>query len=308
MKALVTGITGQDGHYLREYLQELGYEVIGVARRVAQRVSLPDCRIECGDITDATAMAAIMDRVQPDEVYHLAAMSHVGESFKHPMTTWAVDALGAVNVLEAARRVGTKFYQASTSELFGMSPPPQNEATPMHPASPYGVAKLAAYWQARNYREAYGMYACNGILFNHESPYRGRDFVTQKVVRHAVAVAHGHREPLVLATLDTRRDWGHARDFVRAMHLVMQQPKSDDYVVATGASHSVRELCSLAYAMVGLDWEEWVEVDASTRRPLDVPDLIGDSTKIRRLGWGPEYGFERLIAEMVRVADASFSL
>jgi len=297
MKALITGVTGQDGWYLTEYLQSLDYEVTGIARRTSDRKSLPDCRIVEADITDVSAVAKVVAQCQPDEIYNLAAQSHVGESFKSPGHTWDVNARGALNVLEAARSIGAAFYQASTSELFGISPGPQNESTPFHPRSPYAVAKLAAYWQTVNYREAYGMRTANGILFNHESPRRGRDFVTQKVCRHAASVKLGNTEKLKLGNLDARRDWGHAKDYVRAMHLALQH--GGEYVVATGVSYTVRQLCSIAYSSLGLEWSEWVETDKEFLRPAEVPDLVGNPAKIEALGWEREYGFHNIIHEMV---------
>lgn len=299
MKAFVTGVTGQDGYYLTKHLQDKGYEVFGLERRVAQRNTHPACRVISGDVTDASAVLRIMDEIQPDEVYNLAAQSHVGDSFKCPAATFEANALGCLNVLEAARQVGAKFYQASTSELFGTEGSPQSESTPFHPRSPYGVAKLAAYWQTVNYREAYGMHASNGILFNHESPKRGRDFVTQKVCRHVASVVHGNKVKLQLGNLDARRDWGHAEDYVAAMWLMLQQPEPGDYVVATGESHSVRDLCELAYGIAGLDWTEWVETSSAYLRPAEVPDLRGDPSRIEALGWKRRYTFHSLIKEMV---------
>jgi GDPmannose 4,6-dehydratase len=297
MRALVTGVHGQDGRYLSDYLLWLGYEVTGLSRRTsAVRPNLDFCVMEC-DITDASAVALVMDKVRPDEVYNLAAQSHVGASFGSPLGTFAVNAMGAMNVLQAAGKVGAKFYQASTSELFGTEPSPQSETTKFHPRSPYGISKLAAYWATVNYREAYGMFTSNGILFNHESPIRGADFVTQKVCRHVASVVHGNTQKLILGNLDARRDWGHARDYVRAMHLMLQH--GGDYVVATGQSHSVRDLCSAAYSSAGLDWNEWVATDPKFERPSEVPDLRGDPSRMEALGWKREYDFSSLIGEMV---------
>lgn len=302
MKAFVTGVTGQDGYYLNRLLRDKGYEVYGLMRRTAHRNDHPDCTIIHGDVTDASAVARAMAEIRPDEVYNLAAQSHVGESFKCPATTFDVNAKGCLNVLEAARDVGARFYQASTSELFGTSGSPQSETTPFHPRSPYGVAKLAAYWQTVNYREAYGMHASNGILFNHESPVRGDDFVTQKVCRHVASVVNGNTAKLKLGNLDARRDWGHAEDYVAAMWLMMQQETPGDYVVATGESHSVRDLCALAYSLADLDWQEWVETSASELRPAEVPDLRGDPSRIEALGWKRKHTFRSLIEEMVTSA------
>jgi GDPmannose 4,6-dehydratase len=293
LRALVTGSSGQDGFYLCEYLESLGYEVFGLNRRTSEARRID---IQC-DITDASAVARVMAEIEPNEVYNLAAQSHVGESFKLPEYTFRVNALGALNVLEAARTVGAAFYQASTSELFGTAGSPQSERTPFHPRSPYAVAKLAAYWQAINYREAYGMKTANGILFNHESPRRGVDFVTRKVCRAAAQIANGRTEPLKLGNLNARRDWGHAKDYVRAMHLALQQ--GGEFVVATGESHSIRDLCEKAFSHAGLDWHEWVQTDTSLLRPTEVPDLRGDPSKIKALGWKPEYTFETLIEEMM---------
>jgi GDPmannose 4,6-dehydratase len=299
LRAFITGVTGQDGWYLAEFLRGRGYEVFGLARRLSFNRQLPDCEIVNGDITDASAVAKIIAEIRPDEIYNLAAQSHVGESFKSPGTTWAVNAQGCFNVLEAARQVGAKFYQASTSELFGTEPSPQSEETRFHPRSPYGVAKLAAYWQTVNYREAYGLHASNGILFNHESPRRGHDFVTQKVCQHVASVLNGNKGKLVLGNLEARRDWGHAEDYVRAMWLMLQQDEPGDYVVATGESHSVRELCQLAYGYAQLDWRDWVESSCSEFRPAEVPDLRGNPAKIEALGWKRKYAFRDLIEEMV---------
>jgi GDPmannose 4,6-dehydratase len=293
MRAIVTGSQGQDGHYLCEHLQSLGYEVFGLGRRTTEARSID---IQC-DITDASAVARVMTEIEPDEVYNLAAQSHVGESFKIPEYTFRVNAIGALNVLEAAKTVGAAFYQASTSELFGSVGSPQNEDTPFHPRSPYAVAKMAAYWQTINYREAYGMKTANGILFNHESPRRGVDFVTRKVCRAAAQISLGRTEPLKLGNLFARRDWGHAKDYVKAMRLALQH--GGEFVVATGESHSIRDLCEKAFGCVNLDWHEWVQTDTALLRPADVPDLKGDPSKIKSLGWKPEYTFDTLIEEMM---------
>lgn len=290
-KALITGITGQDGWYLTEYLQSLNYEVFGIARRSTHRGEMPPCDIFTCDITDATAVARVVADLKPDEIYNLAAQSHVGESFKCPGHTWDVNAKGALNVLEAAKEVGAAYYQASTSELFGISPPPQSENTPFSPRSPYAVAKLAAYWITINYREAYGLRTANGILFNHESPRRGKDFVTQKVV-----LAAAKKQKVKLGNLDALRDWGHAKDYVKAMHLALKH--GGEYVVATGESHSIRDLCEYAYGLAGLNWQYWVETDKQFLRPAEVPDLVGSPKKIEQLGWKREYDFKRLIEDM----------
>lgn len=297
MKAIITGIGGQDGWYLAELLLSKGYEVVGLQRRSAHGQDMPDCQIMHCDITDASAVARVVAHVGPDEIYNLAAQSHVGESFKTPAYTFQANAIGCLNVLEAARTVGAAFYQASTSELFGTEPGPQDETTPFHPRSPYGVAKLAAYWQTINYREAYGMKTANGILFNHESPRRGADFVTQKVCRHVASVVRGNKAKLTLGNLDARRDWGHAKDYVVAMWMILQA--GGDYVVATGTSYSVRDLCRIAYSYAGLTWEDWVAVSPCEMRPADVPDLCGNPARIEALGWKRDHSFNYLITEMV---------
>jgi GDPmannose 4,6-dehydratase len=298
MKALVTGIAGQDGYYLAQYLDTIGYDVVGLNRRSsAERLFAPDCDIfEC-DITDAAAVSYVVSQVKPDEIYNLAAQSHVGESFKIPEYTYRVNAIGALNVLNAAKDCGSSVYQASTSELFGNVTSPQNESTNFHPRSPYAVSKLAAYWQTVNYREAYGMKTANGILFNHESPRRGLDFVTRKVCRAVARIHRGLQSQLMLGNLDSRRDWGHAKDYVKAMHIAMKH--GGEFVVATGESHSIRELCELAFSHVRLNWKDYVQTDPAFMRPADVIDLRGDSSKIRKLGWAPEYTFDALIAEMM---------
>jgi GDPmannose 4,6-dehydratase len=297
MKAFITGVTGQDGYYLTKFLQSRNYDVVGLARRVSTRIELPDCDIIEGDITDATAIAKIVARVKPQEIYNLAAQSHVGESFKCPGHTWDVNARGALNVLEAAKDVGAAFYQASTSELFGSVSPPQSESAGFHPRSPYAIAKLAAYWATINYREAYRMRTANGILFNHESPRRGKDFVTQKVCQHAASVKKGNKEKLKLGNLEAKRDWGHAQDYVHAMWLALQV--GGEYVVATGENFTVRELCEVAYSSVGHNWKNWVVTDKEFVRPAEVPDLRGNPRKMEALGWKREYDFYSLITEMV---------
>lgn len=300
MRAFLTGVTGQDGFYLSRLLIEKGYSVYGLTRRTSQQKVIPAGVIPVeGDITDHNVKDAIRD-IEPDEVYHLAAMSHVGESFKIPKTTFDVNAVGTLNVIEGAKSVGAKFYQASTSELYGSTPPPQSETSTFHPRSPYGVSKIAAYWLTVNYREAYGLYACNGILFNHESPIRGMDFVTRKVCNGVARIKRGLQEQIILGNLDAKRDWGHAKDFVEAMWLMMQQGVPGDYVVATGESKSIKDLLTEAFKHIGVtDWNQYVRQDKSFFRPADVDCLTGDSTKIRSLGWKPKYTFEQLIAEMM---------
>jgi GDPmannose 4,6-dehydratase len=335
-RALITGITGQDGAYLAELLLDKGYEVHGIKRRASSfntdRIDHlyqdPHARgvrlhLHYGDLTDATNLIRIIQQVQPDEIYNLAAQSHVGVSFETPEYTANSDALGTLRVLEAIRILGmserTRFYQASTSEMFGkVQEVPQRETTPFYPRSPYGAAKVYAYWITVNYREAYGMYACNGILFNHESPVRGETFVTRKITRGLARISEGLEECLFLGNLDSLRDWGHARDFVRAQWLMLQQAEAEDFVIATGEQHSVREFAERAALLLGmrLEWtgkgiEERgidgksgrtiVKIDARYFRPTEVETLLGDASKaLRKLGWKPEIDFQTLIAEMVK--------
>ncbi|MFJ5530159.1 GDP-mannose 4,6-dehydratase [Streptomyces sp. NPDC093261] len=302
-KALITGITGQDGSYLAELLLEKGYIVHGIVRRAStfttsriehlyQDPHDPKARLflHYGDLTDGSRVAGLLERVQPDEVYHLAAQSHVRVSFDEPLFTGDTTALGTTRLLEAIRTTGLpcRFYQASSSEMFGASPPPQHEGTPFHPRSPYGVAKVYAYWITRNYREAYGLYAVNGILFNHESPRRGPTFVTRKIATAAARIKAGLQDTLYLGNLDARRDWGYAAEYVEAMWLMLQQDEPDDYVVATGSSSSVRDFVAYCFAHVGLDWRQHVRFDERYLRPAEVDDLVGDASKAARvLGWRP---------------------
>jgi GDPmannose 4,6-dehydratase len=313
--ALITGATGQDGSYLTELLLEKGYQVHGVIRRASsfntQRIEHlyqdpheDDVRLTLhyGDLTDGSQLARLIRQVQPDEIYNLAAQSHVAVSFDQPQYTGNVSALGVVRLLEAIRETGvqTRLYQAGTSEMFGSSPPPQSEATAFRPRSPYAAAKLYAHWVVDNYREGYGMFAVNGILFNHESPRRGPTFVTRKVTRAVARIVAGLDEAVYLGNLDAERDWGHARDYVRAMWLMLQQDEPDDYVIGTGESHSIRELCEVAFSRVGLDWEQYVRVDPRYFRPVEVERLRSDPSKaMAKLGWKPEVAFDDLIAEMV---------
>ncbi|MHC5704837.1 GDP-mannose 4,6-dehydratase [Streptomyces tirandamycinicus] len=299
--ALITGITGQDGSYLAELLLEKGYRVHGIVRRAStfntERIEHlyrdphdPQARLflHYGDLTDGTRMTGLLEQVQPDEVYHLAAQSHVRVSFDEPEFTGDTTGLGTIRLLEAIRRTGLpcRFYQASSSEMFGAAPPPQDESTPFHPRSPYGVAKVYAYWATRNYREAYGLYAVNGILFNHESPRRGPTFVTRKVAVAAARIKAGLQDVVHLGNLDARRDWGYAAEYVEAMWLMLQQDQPDDYVVATGTSHSVREFVDQCFAHVGLDWRDHVRFDERYLRPTEVDDLVGDASKAQlALGW-----------------------
>jgi GDPmannose 4,6-dehydratase len=315
-KALITGITGQDGSYLAELLLEKGYQVHGIIRRsssfntgridhIYQDPHTPDARLflHHGDLNDSSSLNLILKRVRPDEVYNLGAQSHVKVSFEVPEYTGDVTGLGAVRLLEAVRELGltgTRIYQASSSEMFGTSPPPQNESTPFRPRSPYGCAKVYAYWIGVNYREAHGLHVSNGILFNHDGPRRGETFVTRKVTRAASRIKLGLQEKLYLGNLEARRDWGHARDYVEAMWLMLQQPEPDDFVVATGESHSVRELCEAAFGHVGLDWRDFVEKDPRYHRPTEVDDLRGDASKARaRLGWAPRTTFAELVRLMM---------
>ena len=307
--ALITGITGQDGSYLAELLLEHGYRVVGMTRRtstdVHERIShiVDDIEFVSGDLLDQTSITAIVARVKPDEIYNLAAQSFVPTSWDQPVLTGEFTALGVTRVLEAVRATDQKirFYQASSSEMFGkVQAVPQNERTPFHPRSPYGVAKVYGHWITINYRESYGLYACSGILFNHESPRRGREFVTRKITDGVARIKLGLAKELRLGNLDAQRDWGHARDYVRAMHAMLQQPEADDYVIATGVTHSVRDFVRAAFATVGLDWERYVVVDPRFYRPAEVDVLIGDASKARRvLGWVPETSFEALVGSMV---------
>ena len=340
--ALISGITGQDGAYLAELLLEKGYVVHGIKRRASllntDRIDHlyqdpHDTNVHLvlhyGDLTDATNLIRIIQQVKPDEIYNLAAQSHVAVSFETPEYTANADGLGTLRMLEAIRLLGlkerTRFYQASTSEMFGkVHESPQRETTPFYPRSPYGAAKLYAHWICVNYREAYGLYACNGILFNHESPLRGETFVSRKITRGLTRIGAGLQDVLHLGNLDARRDWGHARDYVRAQWLMLQQPEPEDYVVATGEQHSVRDFVVLAGRLLGMNIE-WrgsgveevgmdhnsgrvvVRVDPRYFRPTEVDSLVGDASRIRaRLGWKPEITFESLVREMVE-SDAALA-
>jgi len=318
-KALITGITGQDGSYLTEFLLERGYEVHGIIRRTStfntDRIDHlyrdphdPEARVflHYGDLSDGTGLRHIIERVQPDEIYNLGAQSHVKVSFEQPEYTADIVATGTLRLLEAVRDFvrnsgkQVRFYQAGSSEMFGAAPPPQNENTPFYPRSPYAASKVAAYWYAVNYREAYGLFICNGILFNHESPRRGETFVTRKISRAAGRIKMGLQDKLYLGNLEARRDWGFAGDYVEAMWLMLQQDKPDDYVIATGESHSVREFLELAFGMLDLDWREYVEIDPRYFRPTEVDHLLGDASKAReKLNWQPRVSFEKLVRMMV---------
>ncbi len=316
-KALITGITGQDGSYLCELLLEKGYEVHGIVRRsssfnrgrIEHLIQNADAfgdrlHLHYGDMTDSSSLNRILEHTGPDEVYNLAAQSHVKISFDLPEYTGDVDALGVARLLDAIREVGLtrdcRFYQASTSEMFGSSPPPQSEETPFHPRSPYGAAKLYAHWMVVNFRAGYGLHASSGILFNHESPRRGENFVTRKIAIAVARISKGLQRNVALGNLDARRDWGHARDFVEAMYLMLQQPEGSDYVIATGETHSIREFAEKAFSRAGLDWREHVVTDERYLRPTEVDHLCGDASKARRvLGWEPRVSFDELVNEMV---------
>lgn len=335
--ALITGITGQDGAYLAEFLLRKGYTVHGLRRRTSlfntaridhlyEDVHSENARLflHYGDLTDSVSISRIVSETKPDEIYNLAAQSHVGVSFVQPEYTANVDGVGTLRVLEAVRSAGlekkTKIYQASTSELFGLvQTVPQNEQTPFYPRSPYAVAKMYAYWITVNYREAYGMYACNGILFNHESPHRGETFVTRKVTRGLSRIKHGLQDRLYMGNIDSLRDWGHARDYVRMMWLMLQEDKPDDYVIATGVQHSVRDFITIVADQLDIpltwsgegvdekavdaDGRVIVEIDPKYYRPTEVETLLGDAAKAaEKLGWVPEITFDQLVREMV-VAD-----
>ena len=318
-KALITGITGQDGSYLAELLLAKGYEVHGIVRRSSSfntdRIEhlyvdrhSPEARLflHYGDLVDGIGLREILTRVKPNEVYNLGAQSHVRVSFEQPVYTVQADAIGTINLLEALRDTGlpVRFYQASSSEMYGrVVETPQNEQTPFHPRSPYGCAKVYSYWQTVNYRESYGMYACNGILFNHESPRRGETFVTRKITRAATRIKEGLQEKLYLGNLEAKRDWGYAGDYVEAMWLMLQQEEPQDYVIATGETHSVREFLDEVFGILSLDWQKHVAIDPRYFRPAEVDLLLGDATKARRqLGWKPKVTFKAL-ARMMTEAD-----
>ena len=317
-KALVTGITGQDGSYLVELLLKKGYEVWGIIRRSSSfhtgRIDhlykdpheQPRLRLVYGDLTDGGNLSTIVNDIKPDEVYNLGAQSHVRVSFDTPIYTVNADGLGTLRLLEAIRRMEkqAKFYQASSSEMYGKAvESPQTEETPFYPRSPYGCAKVYSFWQTVNYREAYGLFACNGILFNHESPRRGETFVTRKITRAATRIKLGLQDTLYLGNLDAKRDWGFAGDYVETMWLMLQQDKPDDYVIATGESHSVREFLDEVFGYLDLDWQKYVEIDPRYLRPTEVDCLLGDASKAKKiLKWEPKVTFEEL-AQMMTDAD-----
>ena len=311
-KAFITGIGGQDGSYLAEYLLDLGYEVHGIIRRNStpehQQSRIDGNRFNLnvyyGDLLDQGSIEHLLDKIQPDEVYNLAAQSHVRISYDIPQFTAQTNALGVLNVLEACRRScpNAKFYQASSSEMFGSSVDDdgyQRETTPMTPVSPYGCTKVFGYNIVRNYRNAHKLHASNGILFNHESPRRGSNFVTNKVVKAAVSIKLGLEDKLELGNVDAYRDWGHSKDYVRAMHLILQQDEPGDWVVATGETRSVRDMCEYVFNSLGLDYKQYVVQNDKFLRPEELPYLKGDSTRMRALGWKPDYTFEGMMDEMV---------
>ena len=316
--AFITGITGQDGSYLAELLLGKGYEVHGVVRRAStfnsERLdpvyqdpheANRQLFLHYGDLTDSVSLVNLLREVQPDEVYHLGAQSHVKVSFEIPEYTGETTALGTIRLLEAIRasRIDTRFYQASSSEMFGSAPPPQNEQTPFHPRSPYGVAKVYGYWAAVNYREAYDMFAVNGILFNHESPRRGETFVTRKITRAVARIKHGLQDKVYLGNLDARRDWGYAPEYVEGMWQMLQAEQPSDYVLATGVAATVRDFAETAFATAELDWRQHVEVDPNYLRPAEVDHLLGDASKAReQLGWTAKTSWQEL-AKLMTEAD-----
>lgn len=309
--ALITGITGQDGSYLAELLLSKGYKVHGIIRRAStfntSRIDHiyenPNLKLHYGDLTDGGSVSHLVMDIQPDEIYNLGAMSHVRVSFDQPVYTVDVDALGTLRLLEAARdlykKKQVKIYQASSSEMFGATPPPQNELTPFHPRSPYACAKVYSYYQSINYREAYGMFVSNGILFNHESERRGETFVTRKITRGATRIQLGLQQDLKLGNLDAKRDWGHAADYVEAMWLMLQQDTPDDFVIATGETHSVREFLEAVFTHLNMDWQKYVQIDPRYLRASEVDALCGDASKAKRvLDWEPKIKFKDLVARM----------
>ena len=314
-KALITGVTGQDGSYLAEFLLAKGYQVYGIIRRSSsfntgridhiyedQHEPNPHLRLVYGDLNDASSLNRIIRDVAPDEIYNLGAQSHVRVSFDIPEYTGEVTALGAVRLLEAIREaeIQTKFYQASSSEMFGNAPAPQSETTPLIPRSPYAAAKVYAHWMTSTYRDGYGLFACNGILFNHESPRRGETFVTRKITKAVARIHAGRQQKLFLGNLDARRNWGYAGDYVEAMWLMMQQDKPDDYVIATGETHSVRDFLDEAFGRLNMDWKKHVEIDPRYYRPAEVDLLLGDASKAKDiLNWKPKVRFRELVHMMV---------
>jgi GDPmannose 4,6-dehydratase len=323
-KAIITGITGQDGSYLAELLLSKGYEVHGLIRRASTfntgridhiyqdpHVPNPNLYLHYSDLTDGSRMVTLLNEIQPDEVYNLGAQSHVRVSFHEPEYTGDVTGLGTIRLLEAIRAIGldTRFYQASSSEMFGATPPPQNEETPFYPRSPYGAAKLYSYWITRNYREAYGIFASNGILFNHESPRRGDTFVTRKITRAVARIAAGEQKELFMGNLESVRDWGYAPEYVEAMWRMLQHDTPDDFVVATNTAYTVRDFLELSFGYVGLDWEKYVKFDERYLRPTEVDSLIGDASKAQNeLGWEPTILTPRLAQIMVEADVTALEL
>ena len=319
--AFITGITGQDGSYLAELLLSKDYEVHGIIRRSSSfntgrlndiyqdpHVDNRKMILHYGDLQDSTSLASLIRETKPKEIYNLGAQSHVKVSFEIPEYTADITGTGTIRLLEAIRASGieTKFYQASSSELYGSTPPPQNEQTPFHPRSPYGAAKIFSYWSTVNYREAYGMHASNGILFNHESPRRGETFVTRKITRAVARIAAGIDKELYLGNLDAVRDWGYAKEYVEAMWLMLQQPKGDDFVIATGESATVRQFAEVAFSRANLDWQKYVKIDKRYLRPSEVDSLVGDASKAQKvLGWKPKTNWKKLAEIMV---DADIKL
>ena len=312
-KCIITGITGQDGSYLAEYLLSLGYEVFGIVRRNSV-TEHQESRIEhlrdsinlfYGDLLDQSSLEKVLKQIKPEEIYNLAAQSHVRVSFDIPQFTLQTNALGVVNLLESVKLHCPKarIYQASSSEMFGNSIDSdgmQRENTPMHPTSPYGCAKLLSYSLVRNYRKAFSIFASNGILFNHESPRRATNFVMSKVIKTAVQIKRGKMKTLELGNLDSQRDWGHAKDYVRAMHLILNHEKADDFIISTGETHSIRDLCKLVFSKLGMNYEEYVKINPKYLRPEELDYLCGDSSKARKtLGWKPKYSFELIVEEML---------
>jgi GDPmannose 4,6-dehydratase len=319
--ALITGITGQDGSYLAEQLLSKDYEVHGIIRRSSSfntgrlndiyqdpHVDNRKMILHYGDLQDSTSLASLIREIKPKEIYNLGAQSHVKVSFEIPEYTADITGTGTIRLLEAIRASGieTRFYQASSSELYGSTPPPQNEQTPFHPRSPYGAAKIFSYWSTVNYREAYGMHASNGILFNHESPRRGETFVTRKITRAVARIAAGIDKEVYLGNLDAVRDWGYAKEYVEAMWLMLQQPKGDDFVIATGESATVRQFAEVAFSRANLDWQKYVKIDKRYLRPSEVDSLVGDASKAQKvLGWKPKTNWKKLAEIMV---DADIKL
>lgn len=314
-KALITGITGQDGSHLAEFLLSKGYEVHGLVRRASnfnrgridhlyQDPHLPSTRffLHYGDLSDSGQLTNLIYNIKPDEIYNLGAQSHVRVSFDLPEYTGDITALGTTRLLESIRRSGikTKFYQASSSEMFGAAPAPQNEDTPFYPRSPYAASKVYSYWMVKNYREGYGLFACNGILFNHESPRRGENFVTRKITRGIANILANNKKKLYMGNLDAKRDWGFAPEYVKAMWLMLQQDKPDDYVIGTGETHSVKEFLEEAFSYLNLDWEKYVEIDKKYFRPTEVENLRADFKKAKKhLNWSPQISFKELVTIMV---------